>query len=261
MSQFAPFSPLGLLLTTGLLSLFMLLRYALIAGFFYWALWVRPGNLLHARPLTSIRPPLRLVRHEIFWSAVSTLVYAFAGALMIAIWRAGYTQIYTAVSEHGWLYLLASLPVYLFLHDAWFYWTHRAMHNRYLFPVMHKVHHESRQPTPWAGFSFHPTEAIVGAVFIPVLICFLPIHIGVLIFLLVLMSVVGVTNHAGYEILPAGWLRGRLGEHWVSATHHNLHHQNYRSNFALYFRFWDRLMDTDEMPALHAAVDAGAGQT
>ena len=170
MLQFAPFSLVGFVYTTAVLSLFIVLRYFAIAGFFYWALWKRPGNLLGARQLTEIRPSARVVQHEIRWSVISSVIYAIAGAIVIDAWRSGYTQIYTDVSDFGWLYLLLSVPLYLFLHDTWFYWTHRIMHHRKLFRVMHKVHHESRQPTPWAGFSFHPWESLVGAFILPLLV-------------------------------------------------------------------------------------------
>ena len=46
--------------------------------------------------------------------------------------------------------------------------------------------------------------------------------------------------------------------------HHNLHHLNYQCNFALYFRFWDKVMGTDTLeqeydflrPAVTGIVDA-----
>lgn len=251
MPEFPPFSAASLLYLTAVLSVFIALRYVAIAGFFYWALWKRPGNLLHARRLTDIQPPARLIRHEIRWSLIASVIYALAGAVIFDAWRSGHTAIYTDVSDFGVVYLLISIPLYMFLHDTWFYWTHRLMHHRKLFRVMHKVHHESRQPTPWAGFSFHPWESLVGAVILPVLVYLIPIHIGALIFLLVIMSVTSVTNHSGFEILPDSWVRGFVGRHWVSATHHNLHHQHFRKNFALYFRFWDRVMDTDEMESAY----------
>jgi sterol desaturase/sphingolipid hydroxylase (fatty acid hydroxylase superfamily) len=252
MPEFPPFSLGSLVYTTAVLSVFIVLRYLAIAGFFYWALWKRPGNLLHARRLTDIQPKAQVVRREIYWSLVSSVIYALAGAIVIDAWRSGGTQVYMDVSEYGVLYLLLSLPLYLFLHDTWFYWTHRIMHHRKLFPVMHKVHHESRQPTPWAGFSFHPWESLVGAIILPLLVFFVPVHLGVLIILLVIMTIVGITNHAGFEIFPDKWMRGFFGRHWISATHHNLHHISYRSNFALYFRFWDRVMGTDEMEEAYA---------
>ena len=249
MFQFDPFSVASLLVTTLFLSAFIVARYVLIAGLIYWLLWVRTDNPMRAQRLTETQPPGRLIRHEIRWSVISSFIYAFFGALTFDAWRSGTTLVYLDISDYGWGYLFISLPICLFIHDTWFYWTHRAMHHRRLFPIMHKVHHESRQPTPWAGFSFHPWESLVGSVILPVIVFIVPMHVGVVVAMLIIMTLTGIANHAGFEILPCSWVRGFIGRHWISATHHNLHHQNYRSNFALYFRFWDRVMGTDEWPA------------
>jgi len=261
MFQFPPFSISSLVYGLAVLTIFIVLRYFLIAGSVYWALWKRPPERVHSRRLAKKSPTKKLIKHEIRWSVISSVIYAAAGILMIDAWRSGYTRIYTDVAEYGVVYLLLSIPIYMFLHDTWFYWTHRIMHRPKLFPVMHKVHHESRQPTPWAGFSFHPWEALVGAVIIPVLVFIVPIHLGALLVLLVIMTITGVTNHAGYEILPDSWVQGFVGRHWISATHHNLHHLNYRHNFALYFRFWDKVMGTDEMEEASDYLSPASEQT
>lgn len=112
---------------------------------------------------------------------------------------------------------------------------------------MHKVHRDSRQPTPWTAFSFHPWESILGAVIIPVLVLFIPIHVGAILFILTLMTVSAVINHTGDEIFPDWWLKGFPGRNIISAAHYNLHHQKYRCNCALYFRFWDKVMGSDEL--------------
>lgn len=222
-------------------------RYFFVAGIFYWALWGRPPEKVTARKLTDTRPDPALIRREIGWSLVSSFIYAVPGAIIIEAWKAGGTALYTDVAEHGWLYLVFSVLVYLFLHDTYFYWTHRWMHRPRVFRLLHKVHHDSRQPTPWAAFSFHPYESVIGAVLIPVLVFVVPLHVGALLFLLVFMTLTSVLNHTGYEVLPDTWVRGFVGEHLISAAHHNLHHQHYRCNFALYFRFWDKVMGTDVM--------------
>ena len=81
--------------------------------------------------------------------------------------------------------ICGSLLVYLFLHDTWFYWTHRWMHRPKPFRIAHAVHHASRPPTAWAAMSFHPWEAVTGAVFIA----------GVLVGFIILVSILvhGVT--------------------------------------------------------------------
>ena len=52
------------LITTIALFAIIVARYFLIAGFFYWALWKREGNILRARKLTQIVPPAQLIRSE-----------------------------------------------------------------------------------------------------------------------------------------------------------------------------------------------------
>jgi len=230
-----------------LLSVIILLRYALVAGLFYWALWLRPPEKVKARALYKTRPPTSLMWSEIRWSAWASIIYAVPGAYMLEAWQHGQTAIYTEVSDFGWLYLPVSLFVYLAIHDTYFYWTHRLMHHPKLFPIFHKVHHDSLTPTPWAAFSFHPYESVVGALIIPLLAFFIPIHIGMVLVLLTLMTVCSVINHAGYEIFPDRWIRGFLGRHCITAAHHNLHHARFRYNYALYFRFWDKVMGTDVM--------------
>ena len=61
------------------------------------------------------------------------------------------------------------------------------------------------------------------------------------------MTIVSVTNHSGFEILPDRIMKSFVGRNWISAAHHNLHHLNYQCNFALYFRFWDKVMGTDRL--------------
>lgn len=227
------------------LYLIIAVRYFAVAGLFYWMLWKRDPKKVTARKLTPIRPDIKVIRNEIRWSLVASAIYAIPGTIILEAWKGGGTAMYSDVGEFGWPYVFLSVFLYLFLQDTYFYWTHRMMHRPKLFRIFHKVHHESRQPTPWAAFSFHPYESIVGALAIPVLIFIIPIHIGAVLFILVLMTVCSVINHAGYEVFPDAWLRGFWGRYFISAAHHNLHHQRYHCNFALYFRFWDKVMGTD----------------
>ncbi|MBT5837055.1 MAG: fatty acid hydroxylase, partial [Hellea sp.] len=49
----------------------------------------------------------------------------------------------------------------------------------------------------------------------------------------------------GWEIYPQSWLDGWWGKNIITASHHNLHHTNFKGNYGLYFRFWDKLCGTD----------------
>jgi sterol desaturase/sphingolipid hydroxylase (fatty acid hydroxylase superfamily) len=214
------------------------LRYLASSGLFAWlTAHVRPGLYAGLGPQ---------IRREIGWSLASAAIYGLPAGLVAWGWQArGWTRIYTRVGDHPLWWLPASLLVYLLLHDAWFYWTHRWMHRSGPFRLAHAVHHASRPPTAWAAMSFHPIEALTGAVVLPALVFFVPIHAVVLGLVLLIMTVMGVTNHLGWELFPDRLVHSRLGNWLITASHHQCHHEHYRCNYGLYFRHWDHLCGTD----------------
>ncbi|QMW22043.1 sterol desaturase family protein [Sandaracinobacteroides saxicola] len=236
-----------LIATMLLMSLIVALRYLALSGLFAAiTARVRPGLYRPALPAKAARMA-RQIRREIGWSLLSAVIYGAPAGLAVWAWQAkGLTLIYTDPMHHPLWWLPLSVLVYLLAHDAWFYWTHRAMHgSAKIFRTMHAVHHESRPPTAWAAMAFHPTEALSAAWLYPVMVFLVPIHVGALGVVLAIASFFAVTNHMGWEIFPRRWIDGWLGRHLISASHHHLHHGNYGANFGLYFRFWDRWMNTD----------------
>lgn len=186
------------------------------------------------------------VRREIGWSLLSAAIYGLPGGIVAWGWQnRGWTQIYEDAQAYPLWWLPFSFLLCLFIHDSWFYWTHRLMHHPALFRPMHAVHHASRPPTAWAAMSFHPLEALTGAFVVPALVFALPLHVGVVLTLLLVMTIMGVTNHMGWELFPAHMVGGKVGDWVITATHHQLHHDRYSCNYGLYFRIWDRLCGTD----------------
>ena len=214
------------------------LRYLAASGLFAWATGrVRPGLY------TALGPQ---IRREIGWSLASAAIYGIPAGVVAWGWQErGWTLIYTDIGAWPLWYLPVSLFLYLFAHDTWFYWTHRWMHRPRLFRAAHAVHHASRPPTAWAAMSFHPIEALTGAVVIPALVFLIPIHVAVLGLVLAIMTVMGVSNHMGWEMFPRALVHSRLGGWLITASHHQRHHEQYACNYGLYFRFWDRLCHTD----------------
>jgi sterol desaturase/sphingolipid hydroxylase (fatty acid hydroxylase superfamily) len=229
------------------LSLIIGVRYLAVSGAFAWlAARRRPEVYRPADPAKRTRLA-RQVRREIGWSLLSAFLYgAPAAAAATAYFARGGTRLYTDASQYPLWWLPASIVLYLLAHDAWFYWTHRAMHHwPALFRAAHAVHHESRPPTAWAAMSFHPWEALSAAWLYPAMVFLVPIHVGALAVVLTIATFMAVTNHMGFEIFPKSWVNGGFGRHVITASHHDLHHSRYNSNYGLYFRFWDRLFNTD----------------
>jgi sterol desaturase/sphingolipid hydroxylase (fatty acid hydroxylase superfamily) len=218
-------------------------RYLAVSGLF--ALITRARGVA-AGPADAVRRRQQ-ISAEVRWSLLSALIYAVpAGLALEAARRLGWTQIMWRVDGIGQaLWWPASVLAYLFAHDTWFYWTHRWMHRPALFKAAHAVHHASRPPTAWAAMSFHPWEALSGAILIPALLFIIPIHIGALGVVMLVATVMGVTNHMGWDMFPGAWVNGWFGRHIISASHHEAHHRHYNCNYGLYFRFWDRLCGTD----------------
>ncbi len=230
--------PLALLMAGAFTTAMVALRYLVISGLFAFATGrMRPG-LYTGRE--------RQIGREIGWSLVSAMIYGLpAGGALWLFHRHGWTQLYTDWSAHSLWYLPLSVLIYLFLQDTWFYWSHRAMHHPRIFRLAHAVHHQGRSPTAWTAMSFHPIEALTGAALIPVLLFIVPIHIAMLGVVLTVATVMGVVNHLGWEIVPARVVHSPLGKLLITASHHERHHEAYRCNFGLYFRFWDRVCGTD----------------
>lgn len=229
------------LLTILAMTMIIAVRYLVVSGgFAFITRLARPGIYAGERMA-------RQIRAEIGWSLIAAVIYAVPAGMAVYLWQAhGLTRIYTDAGTFPLAWLPGSVAVYLLLHDTYFYWTHRWMHGPRLFRLMHKIHHDSRPPTAWAAMSFHPWESLSGAVLIPALTFLIPVHIGALGVVLTMMTLFGVTNHIGWEIFPARFVNGTFGRIVITASHHQRHHQNYLSNFGLYFRHWDYLCGTDQ---------------
>jgi sterol desaturase/sphingolipid hydroxylase (fatty acid hydroxylase superfamily) len=236
------------LITTAALSLIIGLRYLAIAGGAYWLFWgaaaKRKAGAVAGR-LNRQPPRPDKVRHEVLASLIATPIYALPAAAVLVGWKHGFTKLYLAPDAYGWAWLPVSALIYLLAHDAFYYWLHRAMHDRRVFAWTHRGHHLSHDPSPFASFSFDPAEAAMTAWFLPALTLFIPIQVYVALGLLMLMTITAVLNHAGREIWPARWLQHPVGRMIITARHHDAHHKRFTCNYGLYFRFWDRIAGTD----------------
>jgi lathosterol oxidase len=223
----------------------LLVRYFVTAGFFY-AYYFRVKNNKTTKKILSKRPPKKeQVKKEIYWSIISSAIFAFFGAVTYWFWLHNMTAIYINPLEYGIWYLPFSLVLVLLFHETYYYWLHRAMHSPKIYKTVHKVHHQSLSTTPWTAFSFHPWESILEALIVPIILIIVPVNIYVLLFYLIFMTFSSVVNHLDIEIYSASFRKSTFGKLWIDATHHHFHHKEFNTNFGLYFTFWDKLMGTE----------------
>jgi len=246
--------PENFLLATLVVFVIVVGRYFLIAGLFQWWFRAVKYDKWESRNLSKKQIDKRQFYNEIKWSIVTSLIFAVAGSITVVLWQKGYTKLYLDVREYGLLYLPVSLIISMLIHETYYYWLHRWMHKPTIFKLLHKVHHESNTTSAWTAFSFHPLEGLLQAIILPLTIMIVPMHVYVLLFQLTLMTFSSVINHLEIETYPANFHRHIIGKWIIGATHHSLHHKQFKYNFGLYFTFWDKWKKT-ESPKFEATFE------
>ncbi len=235
----------GSIVRSSIVFLILLVRYLVIAGgaFLIFYVFRKQYKKLY-RKIQVKFPKVKDYKREILYSISTFFIFAALVWLILNPSVSKYTWTYKHISDYGWGYFIGSVVAMIFIHDAYFYWTHRAMHHPKIFKYLHKVHHLSKNPSPWAAFSFHPLEAVVEFSIILIFIfCFPTHHFATLIFLF-FMTIENVLGHLGYELYPKGANKHWLGKWFNTSTNHNMHHEYFKGNYGLYFTIWDRLMGT-----------------
>jgi lathosterol oxidase len=223
-----------------------LVWYAALAGTLWLTLYVVFRRATRSRKINP-RPPARgQIAWEIRQSLLSLLVFGLmSGAIGLVRPLGIRTRLYHPIDRHGWAWYYGSILVAILIHDAYFYWTHRLMHHPRLFRSVHRIHHLSNNPTPWAAYSFSIPEAIVQAGIGPVLVYMVPMHYSAFLLFMTWQISFNVLGHCGYEILPRRFLETWAGRFFNTPTHHAMHHEKVVANFGLYFNIWDRLCGTN----------------
>ena len=223
-----------------------LLRYLIPTSIFFTLFWVIGRKWWQHLFIQKVFPKQTQLWKEFGYSMSTVLIFSLVGFGIYSSERAGVvTLIYSKISDYGVVYMIVSFILTLVFHDFYFYWTHRLMHLKRLFKYVHRVHHESTNPSPWAAYAFHPWEALVQAMVLPIMVFTMPLHPLTIFLFLTYMIVRNVIGHLGFEILPKGFTKNKWVNWNTAITHHNMHHEHFHYNYGLYFSWWDRLMKTE----------------
>ena len=165
------------------------------------------------------------VRDNMFWSIASagTIWTAFE-VLLLWAYANGFVP-YLDPREQP-----AAFALILFLSPLWynfyFYWGHRLLHTKFLYRVVHHVHHRNIEVGPWSGVSQHPIEHVVmyASMLIHPLIGAHPIN---MIFQGQQVTFGSITGHGGFEeIVVKDGFKISYGNYW-----HSLHHRFFECNY------------------------------
>jgi len=234
-------------------------RYLVAAGLITLVL-LAARSWAEARRIQQRRASWRDIRREFLSSLGTVFVFGITTLTTLALKEAGIIT-FNEGPIAGWAFAL-QLAAIIVVHDAYFYWMHRALHLKRFFRATHLHHHKSRSPTPWAAYSFSVWEGITEAAFMPLYLFAISMMgiapQGFVVFLFLWFMIFrNVIGHAGVELHPAGWVHTPWLDWITTTTHHDLHHSEGRHNFGLYFTWWDRWMGT-EHPQYKARFDAVA---
>lgn len=221
------------------------IRYLVFAGAAYLFFYVWKKEKFLALKIQQKFPTSLVIRNEFVYSVISILLFSLVGLGVSLLHRTGYTKIYETFSDYGWGYFLLSTLLMILAHDTYFYWMHRLIHDKRIYKYVHKVHHQSINPTPWAAFSFHPTEAILEVGILPIMVFLIPLHPLAIITWILFMTFMNVLGHLGFEIFKKGFVKNSITRWSNTSVHHNMHHKYAQYNYGLYFNFWDWAMKTN----------------
>jgi lathosterol oxidase len=227
-----------------LILLLILIRYVVVAGIFFFIYYVWKKQAWTFQKIQSRFPQSIDYQREVGYSLLTILIFTAIGYVVFFSPLRSHTLAYRNISDYGVGYFIASVGLMLLLHDTYFYWTHRAMHHPSVYKWLHKVHHLSTNPSPWAAYAFHPLEAVVEAGIVVLIVFVMPAHPMAVSFFLLIMMVYNVYGHLGYELYPKGFSKSNIGKWINTSVNHNQHHQFFRGNYGLYFLWWDRWMGT-----------------
>lgn len=181
-------------------------------------------------------------KQEMMNSAVTSIIFGIGLVSLFQMWEMGHFPLVNSPHLHWWSHPV-SIVLALFIHETYYYWMHRMIHHKSLYPFFHKRHHDSIEVSTWTAQSFNASESILQLIPFYIILKIVPLHLYSIFFLLTLMTVSAAINHLNVEIYP----KNRVFNWIIGATHHAKHHKEFRCNYGLYFTFWDKIMKTNSI--------------
>jgi sterol desaturase/sphingolipid hydroxylase (fatty acid hydroxylase superfamily) len=135
---------------------------------------------------------------------------------------------------------------YLLASDFLLYWIHRLFHGASMWRY-HAIHHSAEDVDWTTAYRFHPVNLCFGPYLADVIMLYLGVAPGVLLFLVPLQTTTSLFVHANLN-----WTFGPLKYVLATPVFHRWHHtaadEGGNRNFASTFALWDVLFGTFYMP-------------
>jgi Delta7-sterol 5-desaturase len=218
--------------------------YFTINGILFLMIWILgQKRFQHRKIQPERRADARQIKTEIKNSLITLTIGTFSTTLLLFFHDQ--TKLSSDLNDFSWSYLVASFLFLIVWNDTWFYWCHRLMHRPWLFRHIHSVHHKSVDTTPFSSYSFHAVEAVILTLWVIPYVFIVPTYLPVLMAFQLFGLAKNLEAHLGYEFLPQRFHRIGIFKWMSTSTYHNMHHKQYKGNYSLYFRWWDKYCGTE----------------
>jgi len=221
------------------------IRYYPIAILIFGIFWYAGKKAFWKYRIQQSEPKKGRIRAEILNSFITLFIFSLIGISSIMLGQLGLTKVYRDFNAYPLWYLPVSFILLTAWHETYFYWAHRLMHTKLLYRLIHLTHHRSINPSPFAGYSFHPIESVLEGIYLVMFVMVFPVNFVVVLIHTFYAMIINIWVHTGIELFPSGFTTGRITKWINTSTHHNMHHSHTHGNYALYFNFWDRIMGTN----------------
>jgi sterol desaturase/sphingolipid hydroxylase (fatty acid hydroxylase superfamily) len=220
-------------------ALYIIVATAFYLIFYAWKKIDFNENKIQANAVSHVQ-----LRRELIYSAVSLAIFCLTGLVVFLLYQNHLSEIYLDITNRSLAYFFLSILLMILFHDMYFYWTHRLLHLPGWYQKVHSIHHRSSNPSPFTSLAFHPIEAVIQGLVLPLMVLIIPLHPFAIFAFLIYMVYKNVRGHAGFEFTTADQRKKKWNQVHSYSIHHNLHHLHGRDNYGLYFTIWDRVMRT-----------------
>jgi methylsterol monooxygenase/4-alpha-methyl-delta7-sterol-4alpha-methyl oxidase len=145
----------------------------------------------------------------------------------------------------GPIELICQITFCMICEDICFHFAHRFLHMKFIYPYIHKIHHQYVNQICIASEYAHPIEHILANL--------IPVYAGSIILgnkvhalSLGLWTFIRISEshdtHSGYEF---SWSPFRLLPFSTSSTYHDYHHSRNIGNYSSLFTLWDTILGSN----------------
>ena len=135
----------------------------------------------------------------------------------------------------GWAGVAAGAALAVVYENVAEYVWHRAMHTRFLYTRLHKLHHYYKAPTPFDDMFVHPLEVTGYYMILYGPVVLFRLHWASLLVYAAIMGTAGMLDHSGVRLNILGV---------YTTEDHDIHHELYSYNYGFPFPFVDQLVGT-----------------